>query len=344
MTQEKIISFKIRYKMTTQIIPTGYSLAITQQRVLTSIREYTLADYDRNTKELQEIYLASSDVRKSSRGTYRRTLKQFFKWINEKGYKLSQIGEINAIEYKEELIERGLSKHTVSSYLQTLKKFYSWCSRKLKNCQDITADLKLPEKKNKFERRALSISQSKDLVYTVERLSKRDEAIVNLLLRAGLRTIEVSRAKIEDIEQRGKNKILYVHGKGKTDKTDYVVLTKKTYELIEAYLDTRSGYKKGEPLFTSTSNNSTGRPLSTRTISKIAKEAIKGIGLNDRRFTAHSLRHTAGCNLGRAGATKEEIQEVLRHASGDTTELYLKMLREEERLENPPELLIDTLF
>jgi integrase/recombinase XerD len=72
-------------------------------------------------------------------------------------------------------------------------------------------------------------------------------------------------------------------------KDNFVILTDKTYQPIEEYLSSRGKVNSSEPLFTSISNNSKGERLSTRSISYIAKEGLKAIGLDERAFTAHSL-------------------------------------------------------
>jgi len=97
-------------------------------------------------------------------------------------------------------------------------------------------------------------------------------------------------------------------------------------------------------LFTSTSNNSQGGRLTTRTVSYIAKEGLKAIGLDERAFTAHSLRHTTAVNILRAGGSLEAAQFTLRHSNPATTQLYTATLNEERRLQNSGEVLIDSLY
>ena len=109
-------------------------------------------------------------------------------------------------------------------------------------------------------------------------------------------------------------------------------------------MKSRGALKSKEPLFTSVSNNNSGGRLSTRSISKIAKEGLKAIGLNDRNFTAHSLRHTTACSLIRSGASLEEIQGVLRHTNPATTQIYLSTIADETRLRRNTEALLDRVY
>ena len=82
---------------------------------------------------------------------------------------------------------------------------------------------------------------------TYREKSLRDFAIVNLLLRTGLRTIEAVRADVGDITFKANRRILRVWGKGHDTKDDFVVLTDKTYLPIKNYLATRKGAKANEP-------------------------------------------------------------------------------------------------
>ena len=138
--------------------------------------------------------------------------------------------------------------------------------------------------------------------------------------------------------------MLLVHGKGRDEKDAFVILTDKAFKPIENYLEERGRVNSLEPLFTSTSNNNNGERLSTRTISFIAKEALKAIGLDNKSFTAHSLRHTTAVNILRAGGSLEMAQFTLRHTNPATTQIYTSTLNEERRLQNSGEALIDKIF
>ena len=138
--------------------------------------------------------------------------------------------------------------------------------------------------------------------------------------------------------------MLLVQGKGRDERDNFVILTDKTYQPIAEYLAARDNVSSSEPLFISGSNNSKGERLTTRTISYIAKEGLKAIGLDERAFTAHSLRHTTAVNILRAGGSLETAQFTLRHSNPATTQIYTATLNEERRLQNSGEALIDSLY
>lgn len=293
-------------------------------------------------EELVDSFILSQDVKQSSRELYRRTLKQYFNWVDKKGYSLSQIARPQLLEYKEELLGSGMSSLTVGSYITSVRRFYTWTEAN-KFYPNIAKDIKSPKRKQQFRKQPLTTDQATKLLSYYQEGAVRDYAIVNLLLRTGLRTIETIRANVEDITFKGSSRVLLIQGKGRDEKDNFVILTDKAYQPIERYLSTRRA-TGSEPLFISDSNNNKGERLTTRTISYIAKEGLKAIGLNEKQFTAHSLRHTTAVNILRAGGSLETAQFTLRHTNPATTQIYTSTLNEERRLKNSGEVLIDNLF
>lgn len=294
-------------------------------------------------EELVDRFIASQDVKESSKLLYRRTLKQYFNWVDKKSYLLSEIARPQLLEYKEELLNSNMSSLTVGSYITSVRRFYEWTEAN-KYYPNVAKGIKTPKRKQQFKKQPLLPSQATALLNYYQDKALRDYAIVNLLLRTGLRTIEVIRANVEDITFKGSQRVLLVQGKGRDEKDNFVLLTDKTYQPIAQYLATRGNINGSEPLFTSTSNNSKGERLSTRTISYIAKEGLKAIGLDERAFTAHSLRHTTAVNILRGGGSLEQAQMTLRHSNPATTQIYTATLNEERRLQNSGEALIDSLY
>lgn len=293
--------------------------------------------------KLVDKFIEAQDVKLSSKLLYRRTIKQYLNWVSNKNFTLSDITRAELLQYKEELLSSGMSSLTVGSYITSVRRFYEWTEAN-KYYPNVAKGIKTPKRKQQFKKQPLLPAQATALLSYYQDKALRDYAIVNLLLRTGLRTIELIRANVEDIIFKGSQRVLLVHGKGRDEKDNFVILTDKAYQPIAQYLATRGNINKSEPLFTSTSNNSKGKRLTTRSISFIAKEGLKAIGLNERSYTAHSLRHTTAVNILRAGGTLETAQFTLRHSNPATTQIYTATLNEDRRLQNSGEALIDNLF
>ena len=297
-----------------------------------------------NWRGLVATFIASQDVRESSRKLYTRTLSQYFVWMEQEGKSLNSLTRQDVLEYKDYLQEQSLSSLTISSYITAVRKFYEWTEGE-KLYPNIAKGVKTPRRQQAFKKQHLTDAKSKELLDHFQNLSLRDYAIVNLILRTGLRTIEVVRADVGDITFKGERRVLKVWGKGHGEKDDFVVLSDKAYLPIKNYLAaTRRGAKAGEPLFTSTSHQNAGGRLTTKTISTICKDGLKAIGLDGKEFTAHSLRHTTAVAILKHGGQLTDVQSVLRHTSPVTSQIYTESVKEELRLQNAPEMMLDNAF
>lgn len=299
-----------------------------------------------STNRIEDLianFVRDQDTKESSRKLYERTLKQYFNYVEEEGLQLNEILRHNILQYKDDLLAKGLSSLTVSSYLTVVRKFYEWAEAN-KLYPNVAKGIKTPSRKRQYRKQPLNTKQAKALLQHIKTTNKRDFAIVNLLIRTGLRTIEATGATIEDITYKGSKRVLLIKGKGRHDKDNFVILTDNAHKPLEDYLKERPQAQPQEPLFTSTSNNSRGEKLTTRTISKIVKEGLKAIGIDDKNYTAHSLRHTTAVNILRAKGSIEQAQKTLRHSNPSTTEAYTYTMDEERRLANSGEELIDKLF
>lgn len=302
-----------------------------------------LRPVSRDWRLIVGMFIAAQDVCESSRGLYTRTLSQFFLWIERERRSLDSLSREDILEYKDHLLSSGLSALTVSSYLVVVRKFYEWTEAE-KIYPNIAKGIKTPRRKQAFKKQHLSEDKSRELLDYYREKSLRDYAIVNLLLRTGLRTIEAVRADVGDITFRGERRVLLVWGKGHTEKDSFVVLTDKAYSPIREYLDSRKGAKAGEPLFTSNSRQNRGERLTTRTISAICKEGLREVGLDGKEYTAHSLRHTTAVEILKNGGEITDVQRVLRHTSPATSQIYTESIEEELRLQASPESLLDKAF
>ena len=92
----------------------------------------------------------------------------------------------------------------------------------------------------------------------------------------------------------------------------------------------------------SLSNKTYGKPLSTRSIRQIAKEALRAAGLDSERLTTHSFRHSAVTFALLGGASVRQAQALARHSNLSTTlGTYAHDL---DRVSQAPEKFVDGLL
>ena len=290
-----------------------------------------------------EAYLAQKDVgSKESKNTYRKALVQFFRWVDASGRTVSALTSADMVAFKDYCFERRFNaSKTVSVYVAALRGFYAWAESE-KLYPNIARGIRARHDDGHVKMHLTREETHAFLEWSRNR-GLRDYAMLNLMLRCGLRTVEVSRARICDIAVLEGTRILYIQGKGRKDRSRWVVLRDAAYGPIREYLSARSGAPVHAPLFVSRSNRSVGRALTTRAIQDICKRGLRAIGLDSHEYSAHSLRHTAGVRILNNGGSVSDVQEVLGHASIDTSRLYLRSAAAELRLSNPAERFLDDI-
>lgn len=267
-------------------------------------------------------FVSFIDVKEKSVQTYTRALRQMFKYFAEQGIRNPQREDILA--YRESLKERGLKPTSIQNYITACRLFFEWTEQE-RIYPNVAAHIKGAKLDREHKKDYLTSNQSKNVLGGIDRSTPtglRDYAIVALMITGALRTIEVSRANIGDLRTLGDFTVLYIQGKGKEEKAEYVKIPEPVERAIRAYLKARGETDSSAPLFSSTSNNSKGGRLSTRTISGICKESMVEAGYNSDRLTAHSLRHTGVTLALLSGESLEEAQQYARHANIATTMIY----------------------
>lgn len=265
--------------------------------------------------------------------TYSKAVKQFFIYIQENGNRQPQREDILAYR---DYLKKGHKPTTVQSYLAALKIFFQWTEQE--NIYPNIAGRVKGAKINKGHKKDyLTTKQVNKLLGAIDRSTlkgKRDFAMLSLMVTTGLRTISIIRADVEDIRAAGDATALYYQGKGHEEKADYVKLAEPVEDALRDYLRTRGATDGKEPLFSSIAHRNAGDRMTTRSISRIAKEHFIEVGLESDRLTAHSLRHTAATLNLLNGGTIEETQQLLGHQNINTTLIYSHAL---ERAKNNSE-------
>ena len=318
------------------------------------MNETRIIEKERETLEAQplgrELFLQwqqSIDVSPKTKETYFRNIRPFWEYINAQG--ITNPTRRDDLAYRDALTAAGKKPATVSAYLRALHSFFTFTN----DCgvyPDIVKGVKAPRPAPGHKKDPLTAAQAAGVLKNIDRdtlQGKRDFAIVALMATAGLRSVEVMRANIGDIQTtsdgRNSYNALFVQGKGRNDREEFVKLSGPVLEAIQDYLAARPGGSVAEaPLFASLSPNSTGQRLTTRSISRICKTAFLRTGINSPRITCHSLRHTAATLNLLNGGTPEETQQLLRHRNPATTQIYSHALQRGEN--NSEERITAAIF
>jgi site-specific recombinase XerD len=270
-------------------------------------------------------FLAECDCRTNSIARYALEIELFHRWIVKHDLTLATCKKEHFIDYKKYLLE---SKQitTVRNYMTSVRVFYHWLEAN-SIINDITLNVKLPRQEDTIKRRDLSPKEAKRLIESIDRstdIGKRNYAIINLMLRCGLRKAELLSITIGDIVQIGIEFGINIRRKGDYQKR-LVPITSCLFDIIENYITTRSNISSEDPLFICYANNRKHIALKGPTVYSLVKKAFERIGLTGSEYTSHSLRHTAiNLALDAPGSDLQTAMVFANHKSIAVTQLYLK--------------------
>lgn len=147
-------------------------------------------------------------------------------------------------------------------------------------------------------------------------VGQRDRAVISLLARLGLRCAEVAALALQDIDWA--DGTVRIHGKA--GRVDRLPLPVDVGQVLVDYLrygrpktDARTVFVRAVAPFTT---------LRSTSVSCIVARAARRAGLGT--VHGHRLRHTAATQTLNAGASLEEVAQLMRHAGVATTVIYAK--------------------
>lgn len=295
---------------------------IAMQEII-SIENMEILESQRLEASMMEDFAGFIDASENTVKTYLRGIRQMFAYLYLKG--IDRPTREDIIAFREEL-KTGHKATTVQNYMIAVKMFFKWSSSR-GLYPNIAENLKGAKITREHKKDYLTSKQVKRVLASIDTTTvqgKRDYAIVALMVGTALRDKEVVNANIEDMRTIGDNTVLFVLGKGREEKAEYVKIMGPVEDAIMDYMEQVPPEirKPGSPLFVSLSNNSLGSRLTERSVSRICKNALKGAGYDSDRLTAHSLRHTAVTLSLIGGMSLQEAQQFARHANMATTQIY----------------------
>ncbi len=295
---------------------------------------------------MMQKYIEYLDIRQASIRTYATGLRQFIIWMDAN--EIRQPTRQDVITFREDLIKTRKAA-TVQTYIIAVRQFFRWTSQEglYPNIADHVKGVKVSKRHKKDP---LTKAQAREVLDHLKKketeIGRRDYAIILTAIAGGLRTVEIARANKGDLRTKSTDEgdlhVLHLQGKGRDDRDEFVIIPAQVYEAIRAYLKKRGKTKADAPLFASSSNRNRGGRMTTRSVSRIVKNALIECGFDSDRLTAHSLRHTAGTIALREGQPIQEVQQFLRHQNIDTTMIYIQ---EQNEIENKGSRTVaDALF
>jgi len=148
---------------------------------------------------------------------------------------------------------------------------------------------------------------------------RRGYAVVRLALDLGLRSIEINRLQLTDIDWRIGTVTLK---RTKSRQQEVLPLPVDTGRALEAYIRHERPQTSFGTVFVRhlAPHN---KPLGVHGIRSVVRDAFIRVGIPHGR--SHALRHTLACRIVNQGGSIKEVADVLRHRSLDTSLIYAKL-------------------
>ena len=275
-----------------------------------------------NIYELKEKYLNYIDVSDNTVKTYEVGLLQFINYLQQNDISFPQRKDI--INFRNYL-EQYHKPTTVNSYIVAVRNFFAWLEYE-GFAKDIAKNVKGMKVSNEHKRLSLTVEQCKEVLGSVKDL--REKVLFLLATTCGIRANEIVNIRVEDFKEKEGKVCLYLLGKGRDYKQDYVIITPDILDLIKEYIKV---YNISDYLFVSSSNNNKNGKLTTKTIRLMIKDMFARVGIVGDEYSCHSLRHTFATLSIQGGKDIREVSQALRHKNIQTSMIYLHDM---ERLNN----------
>ncbi|HSG15525.1 MAG TPA: tyrosine-type recombinase/integrase [Anaerolineae bacterium] len=219
-------------------------------------------------------------------------------------------------DYRGHLLQRGISPATVNRRLVSLRRYFLWAKKRgliSDTPFEMLERVRVKEQKDVAPRWLRRKEQLALLRAVRQGENKRDLAIIQMMLGAGLRISEAAALNLSDIQLNDRSGWVYVRT-GKGMKPRSVPLSIHVRKALQAYLNARQDEDE-DGLFLGQRG-----PLSEWGIHAVVKKYAYQARLEDA--TAHTLRHSFAKNLVDADTPLDQVATLLGHESLDTTRIY----------------------
>ena len=282
-------------------------------------------------KQLKLFFKFLENDKKLSDNTlqsYKRDIKQFKEYLNQKGKDYSNITKEDMKEYIEHLQSIGKKASTISRCIASIRSFYQYELKNKKVEQDPTDQIQSP----KIEKRVPSVLTSKEVALLLEQPKDvdlkgiRDKAMLEFAYATVMRVTEIISLNLEDVNiEEG-----YVTCKNGSKQRN-IPLGTMSLKALKEYIENARGILIKDESEKSLFVNINGKRLTRQGFWKIIKYYKEQAHIT-KDITPHVLRHSFATHLLQNGADLKAIQTMLGHSDISSTQVYMQF--QDEGLKN----------
>lgn len=256
---------------------------------------------------------------------YCRAADHLFARIAERGTALDAVQMADIDDLIEAEHRRGAwNRRTIHDYAQRLRRFLAFAEARGWSRPGLAAGIMAPRfmtdetvpkgiKREDVERLLASVQGERPV-------DRRDHAILMLFVAYGLRAGEVAGLRLDDLDWE--NEIVRVRCP-KPRRTHVWPLSPAVGHAILRYITEARPTGHGRSLFFT--SRAPIRPVSRKTLGKIVRDRLTGIGIVSGRRGTHAMRHAAAQHLLNQGMSMKVIGDFLGHSDPSSTTIYAKV-------------------
>jgi integrase/recombinase XerC len=258
---------------------------------------------------------------------YSSDAQRFAEWAGRGGAEgPADVDRIVLRRYLAYLATRRYAKASIARTAASLRSYFQWCAQRGLIVDDPSLRLSAPSPDSRLPRvlghqelGQLLDPAGGDAPGTRPEVARRDDAVLELLYGSGIRVAELCGLDLGDVDLA--RQVVTVTGKG--SKQRQVLIHRRCAEAVATWLDgPRATMRTDESPAQALFFNRRGHRLGPRDVRRLL----------DRRSTVpthpHALRHSFATHLLDGGADLRVVQELLGHASLQTTQVYTHVSKE----------------
>lgn len=257
---------------------------------------------------------------KNTIDSYRKDLADFFCFVNRQGIDYLSINRYDVRAYLKYLDELKLKNSTIARRISAIRSFYNYLLSMGIISNNIFNSIRNPKLEKKLPN-YLSYEELGDILDSIDISTPtgiRNRLLIEMFYATGCRVSELINIKMSDINFT--NKSIRIMGKGSKERIVYYGDYAQIY--LNMYLETEFN-KDSNYLFLNDKKDA----MSVQDVEVIIRYIVKDLALKTH-VTPHTLRHTFATHLLNNGADIKSVQELLGHASLNTTGIYTHVSNE----------------
>lgn len=261
---------------------------------------------------------------------YLYDLNYFRKWFTEIHGREAELDKLSAVDltaYRQHLVgDKGLKASSVNRRIQAVKKLFAWAHKGGLIGENPAKHLRFMKPNASYSPKGLRDKEIHALLRVAGQsphgLSKRNYALIQLMINTGLRISEAADVKMAALTIHERSGSIRISG-GRGLKERKIPLSATVRRAITAYLKLSRSRSMEDHLFLT----KRGQPASVRTLQETIANLARKAKIERIQVTANTLRHTFAINYLKAhpGAL-EGLVELLGHESLNTASIYTRPL------------------